>query len=548
MYLVSGADADCRYLREDPNSEGEFTRLLKEMHVLPDSVKVRDLVNWGWLKPAFRVWIPETFFQGWTDYPIVNDLPEQTQEVAWARVLFSMAGIHLPRLLRRLDPSQRWYVHPFDLPPDEDIEQVFRHRIRYGQPFVEPQPIKVGKRKVLPWIDFFPYWRAFQAAEILCQVSKPIVLGRGRVQVIGQDLVDRNEDWEAFVGERIARIERLYEQRSATFDWISRFRAFEGAFVSADVEDPVLLRALVGEICGDLKLTLHEVKRQIRDVLLVMWQRWDWWYKDSKMPAEARDRLRLDIAAAVRFAEHLSEVRVTYRDPMWYRPDRMQHSWAPIEKVLPYDYWLARDEFPSYAHLHVRNTGIALAFSLDEDWIEELLAAWWDESYSVRRFVILFDQLRKTVNHPSSAVITFEEQSTLEYLILCALTVEKFLGERLLARRGAVKLPSLERLLKTFIDRQFGKKAAAAFDAHIRATKLHQLTIAKRDPMLREVEGIGDPLADELVRAALNLLIIRNYGAHHHTLDFEFNYGEPGFVALQATLFVLLTAMRSEEI
>lgn len=548
-------EGDCRYLAALDGRYGPFFDFIKAIEFeLPHGVKLTDAVRWGWIVPQLRIAIPARFLSSWENFPEFSRQGEVHPDDWWADHAWTITALNT--LGQDHDDSTSWYAHPFDT-TDPTAVEVRTHAIDAGPGHAEPELVEHPRRrgvKIIPWIDYFAYWQAYQLAETVraAELFSPILntpTSKGAVK----NALSRFDDIKAWSESRIGIIQRRYDERRRVLDWLSRFRTLAGRAAPDRTRDEV--RAAARHLCSSLGLTPEKIRDDIRDVLLVMWTEW-WAFPRSRMPAAFRRNLQNDVARAVQFHNLVSDEQIDPYDDEWDPPDRMPREWTYLNEVLPYERDHARRGLAVHAPHYLKRFNAVADESrrFDETRVKDLTAKWWRHSSDFRRFCIAFHRLHQhyggSVNADNDVGIVV--QTPQEFLILCALHAEKFLSaQKQLAEPGS-RAPELKPLLRYVADpvlRKVFKLGGPAASKSLRRikealdakTSLHDLPVTKANPFL-SFQAIDDELAF-FETAIVNLGILRNYAAHHSCLDYELVRSDWTPDPIEAMLLVLLGAM-----
>jgi hypothetical protein len=546
---LSSSDKDCRYLREDPTRPGAFVAFAKELGVeLPKGVKVVDAVRWGWIEPSLRVRLPDSFFLDWENYPERPRVGSLRTTDAWAEELHDGAIIFSPRIqLHRNDDVDRWFVHPFDRLNCPDTEIIRAHEISSdaaGEPEIV---LHSNGSQIVPYIDFFAYWQVYRLAESIAAATmfKPIFNTPAASERV-RELADDLPRWQEFSNDRLAKIAREYRQRQKTFDWLSRYRTLMGSAVETDPSSHDE-SAAAAAIVHELGLSADVLKAEIRDVLLVLFQEWKWDLRRARVSKSVVDHLRQDIKLAVDFVVEGTGVAAPLDDAVWTSDSGFEHLWARMHEALPYELERAQTRFPFLASMYLNELEALVTVCAGETQIEQMIEVWWRASYPVRRFALLFLRLHKTLGGDHRQRITFEEENTIDYLILCTLVAEKLMAWLWIREHPQpAEVPAFKPLLLASLARIAQSLAVNlpldTFNALYRATTLYDLTETRELKLFRSVPEVENTQSGLLLRIGLNFAVMRNYAAHHDCLDAELTYSESGNEALTAitTLVVLL--------
>lgn len=554
-------DQHCRYLACPPGFEGRFRPLVKDLvgFELPRDLEPLELVRHGWIEPVLRIELPKSFYLSWENFPSYPSRGTIAKEDCWASHLWALGA-----LSKRgsADPKgAMWYRHLLDTPDHWVTRAALVHQLPTdgsGTPesFEHSRP---PGRKIFPWIDFFAHWQAYHVKEILGAV---IVSGAPRLPGAKrrlEDLLAKADELEELAQTRLEAIRRRWERRREVFDWLSRFRTIHGIWTHenpiADTAREERFHDAAKAVVREAALDVESLKLHIREHLLTLWSEW------SHLPQTDRAKLLLqqDIALAVMLVELIQGGSVSYDDPFWgYPTDGELRKWAPLPSVLPFEADNAKIEFSSHADIVLSdstfNQVVPKGMQLDETSIERLTAKWWPHSAAFRRFALSYDRL---YGHDAGRIneqrlVGIEEETPIEFLILCALHIEKLLGE-LLAPDPPGEVNKRVRVAACRIAKPYGIQGQQAFLKELaevlhNKTQLHDLPQKPRDPFLKESDfKHPEPVARLFLKAFANFKVLRNYSAHHDCIDtqlFQQGWVTAGVEALMIITLAILTVSR----
>lgn len=303
-------------------------------------------------------------------------------------------------------------------------------------------------------------------------------------------------------------------------------------------------------IVTELGLTAENLKSEVRDVLLVLFQQWKWDLRSARLQQPVVAHLRQDIQLALHFIQEGTGVQTPLDDPAWTSDSFFEHLWARMDEALPYELARAKAKFSFLASMYLEK--FATAFSIDdiESDVEHLSRTWWPESYPLRRFALLFQRLHNTLGGNSKERITFDEENTIDYLILCTLVAEKLMVWLWLRDQiQPVDVPDFKKLLRISLDRITASRQLQSVDSEFLSaypnTALYQLTTTRKLELFTSLPHVADGRRQLVLRSALNFAIMRNYAAHHDCLDQELTYSAVGTDVLTAITELVLLLLQS---
>lgn len=552
-FWISSADIQCRYLSACYGyGQSRFVQNLKDLGIrLPGDLSLRTWATRGWFRPRLRVPIPAECFLSWRNFPLcemqgVEDCPAEHQ---WGLTVLCGDASSSDEPGR---PIEKLWMHWLDDPEDKEATAARTHAIDPVQA-PEPTPIVHLHRgiKILPFADFFAHWQAYHAAEL---VRSMVVTVEG--------VTDQFSSWDNWLRERARDFDKnakalavRWESWGSFFDIVDCYRTIMARCLRRDTfEEDV--RAGAQSLAAQRGIGANEVKEGIRDVFLQLWDRWA-----SAAPNDdprLMHSLQYDIQCAVRLWSDLSGSRIDPFDPFWFSRSHRGGKSAKLIDALPHEEWQARRDFAQLAPQY--QSDFPAAFAMGEEQFADLLAANWTACTPLRRFCLAWVRLHNQLRSPDkdrSADQTIAANERIEQFNLVGLHTERLL------RHAHAKFSKPEP--------DIGAIVAAAVERSVRATAKRSLNAARR--RFKEMRGqarlydqpraedltiesknvaTGSTVADQLVAAHLNALILRNYAAHHDYLDDDLIYPGPdrskphaGFTLLSSCLFVVVAALRS---
>ena len=530
---IDGRDEDCRYLSIRDRVNGSFADRLKALDIeLPRGLTPGALVDRGLVRPSLRVRLPDQLFREWVDYPVLRG--GFSPEVDWAAGLWWWSAAPSPCWAERGGAlGKDWYVHPFDRPDDPRGRILRANQLSATEASAGVTAATPKGYEARPVMDLVPYWEAYRLAELLADLS--LLQGIAAPPFVGQANDGAARDLHPYrqvVNGAVEATQGYWDDISQTFGWLSRYRTLRAAASNHSIHDD-RYTAAVRELAASEGLTTGVLRSEIRDKLLVLWQRWHSW-REKSVPRAAFAHLQEDIAIAVELLEILSCRQVDPFDEWWDPPDHNPRPWARLRDALPYEHWLCQEITwqvgPAYLQEFNRVAPLAIVF--DHDSLREAVRRWWYSSLPFRRFCVAFARLHEEINRPRDPhdLVGLRLSIPVEYLRLCALDTERFLLSLIQSsatHRG--KVPRFNDLLLKAFD-ELCARSGSAPQPGLRAqlkeelekyTQLHDLPSTRKLPF-EALSRVAQGDAASLVRSCLfNLAVLRNYAAHHDCLDEE---------------------------
>lgn len=561
---LRSSDENCRYIAAPGTGGDQHTPfgsfLAKHGVTLPGGLDLAEMVKRGWVRPALRVALPKEAFEAWTNFPVISPIEAEgvPEEHQWAINLYVVAMSSV-----RPNSCKDWWVCYLDDDSDGLAQAARRGAINPERSESLPSPFRHPRmnQEVRPWIDYFSYWQAFQIAEYASVMTGTYSLTDA--VPLDRDQVEQTRTHCVKLNHQLLR--HKWNERSRTFEWLSRMRTVLGASVHRTPSEEELDHAL-RRVAASLELDVEKMGQDVRDVLLRMWRDWNQTPPSSaRIAAPMRQLLREEIQYAVYCIERIGGKPVDFLDEVWSPPAGHGLS-ARLIDALPREEDLARRDFPRQAEMYLhRLRGVLPASSpLDHVSLRSLLSKHWATSRSLRRFVLAFRRLHEELH---AGRLTAEDRilrhaERIEQFNLTMMHAERVLSDLHRADSGGAKYPEVRKTLKrslnvvlshwTLTTGGFSERAQdqlkTALSEH---AQLHDLNATEGLPLVRVSDvDTGVVAADHVIAAFVNLIVARNYAAHHDLLDFElvFETGgspdeRPGYVAIHSALVAVLLVL-----
>ena len=548
MHLIHDFDQDCRYLAVLPGVRGTFESRLSALGVsLPSNISLVDFVRYRWLKPAMIVRLPNDLFTTWKDFPVLEG--EWNEGVAWALRLWEWYVT--PKRGWGQNPAslpQDWYCHPFDRSDDALGSEVRSHAVELSEcDWGETIEMPSGQR-ISPWVVFFPYWHAYMIAELLgaLRLFDPILHVPQAKDWI-RSALENYDQLTAICDMRVSAVQTHWRRVAPAFEWLSRFRTLRGA--ASGLRIPYReWGGTAARILSDLGMSADSVKASFRDELLVAWQHWQWFLKDS-LPAACHEGLREEIDLAFEFMETALNEDLDPEDAFWNPPDPNLRRWARLPAALPREDWNSLRKFCQLSPLYLADFKRLMPEKGAPEPLQLRRAArsGWARSVAFRRFCLAFSRLDEHyTGFPLSPVgPDLRAHTPIDYLLLCSLFIEKWLGEvaeatgttgNTFADRAEHFCGVVVGTLSLPVDATIGRYRALR--EHGR-TDFRRPTMNRSDPFVSLRELAPGDVAGYIASCLVNCEIMRNYAAHHDYLDWELINGGLAMMPLQSMLSLL---------
>ncbi len=553
----------CRYLAAPgtrTRQSSPFGDWLRNMGVeLPPAMSLAHVVSRGWVEPVLRVPLPQAAFDAWKNFPVISPIQVEgcPSDCEWAISLYitAMSGAWPGN-------GSVWWLADLDDLGRELTQAARAHAVSADDAAALPPAFRHARcnQEIHPWIDYFAYWQAFQVTDYVRHMSKTYCL---------TDPVD-----DDVAGERAGRatrtentheyLRRKWKPRQRTFEWLSRMRTVLGCSVSPFRRAEEINDALKSVAAG-LGMTVDAMKTDTRETLLRMWKDMaDAARRHHPFPEPLVRLLRQEVQYAVYFIEHVGGEAVDFLDPFWSSPVR-HDGIAQLVEALPHEEELARREFPWHAELYMRQPSSAVPqlCHLDRRGLRALIETHWHRSRSLRRFALAFHRLHEELGGErlTAEEKVIRETERIEQFNLVAMHAERVLTSEYRDRQPQSQVPGVNDLVLdtlTHVLQKWQHPANGQVDPIVQkvSTLLKQhgkLYTLHTSPTLRMVVAAdvasGCAAADVLAAAFANLIIARNYAAHHDALDFDLVYpttigkDHPGALALKSAMTVVSSVL-----
>lgn len=561
MRMTSG-DSCCRYIAA-PGTQTKSTPFGKHLEKLgvefDSALSLASMIERGWIQPQRRVVLPPEAFHAWTNFAVISPIEAENCPPIheWAIVLYidsmSSGSVH-----RRKD----WWVADLD-EANEFTEQVRAHSTTDFSTAALPPSFRHARanQEVRPWIDFFAYWQAFEVYDYLDHMKGWYWLTSDPATDPAKAKASRQQWVEAFE----ARLQREWEPRRRAFDWLSQMRTALGSSVMPQRPRSEIDDALAC-IAKSIPISVEQMRLDVRDTLLRMWQtKVRRKSAERQWPEPLKALLRQEIEYGIHFIERLDRKPIDFLDAFW-SPQHGNGDHARLIDALPLELELARRDFGFHAYPYVTEhikTVPALSH-FTEGGLRSFIDRTWESNPAIHRFALalhrLHEQLGGEQSDGNDEVIRRNER--IEQFILVIIHAEKILSHAVRARRAEKRFMDVRNLAKESLNRVLhawktpSHICRAAQDSAksllIAHAQLHELNETDGIPfVLPETVGTCDTAVDLLVSAFVNLVIARNYAAHHDSYDVELVYPSdkpgphPGAIALRSVIISVLTTLQS---
>jgi hypothetical protein len=530
---VSTTEHDFPYLAARGDNTGSFLRWLDELRVpYSHTVRIGDMIRWGWLQPSFRILLPDTYFLSWKDFPAdAAGSHDVSEDNVWAHHLWWAAGGASSFLYQQLPFRGNWFVHPFDRPDNEYSARITEARQATSLPPVEGKK-HPNSNTYYPWIDYFPYWKAYELIDLLpsVAVTNPIWF-TDRIPEQIDDIKANLDMLTRWRKSDLSRVHKTWQDDSTFFSYLARYRAMQAALTHApriaEVE-PWEPADAARALARTLSVTSEELEELTKTKLLAQADAWrSWKERDGNGPGEvALGHLQKDLLCAIEWLYYLTGK--TYDDycDLWTMPDSRSRTGRSLSKALPVQGRVAEEYF--LRHFNRVRGGYDLIpppDKLTDDEVAKLVRALRHRTYLFADWLKRYQAFHEgLVGAPSWDWAGITEDRLFDDLALMVLFTEKVLDIAAPAGTTTGTYKSVKDLLKASTARLEATDHRFKGAWQLASTQWKAYTSLRNKPTdpfgaLRTVKLNGPETPAALAKAVLFFDLGRNYFAHHSYLN-----------------------------
>lgn len=516
-------------LTAQQGQEGSFPSWLEEIG-LKDFLRhypLRQLVEWGWVNPQYRIKFPQEFFSIWENFP---EIPAKTAPISTNHSLLWDSSWCIDRTDEPL-----WFLHPFFRPEDEPGRILTEHgKAALDEP-LPPAFTHSREVSITPYADYFFHWQGYALVDVI-RFSEilPIVLNTPDIDERVASLCRLIERAKQQDPRDVLTIERRWGGLSTPMTWISHYRTLRDAiygFVLEHDDAQAIHRKGAKALAEHFRISPDGLAQTIKNRFLVIAQDWRRANEQGSMwTIRAWPHLQKDIAAAMQWLCILAGRPIDDFLAEWRYGHFGQREWAELHVVLPYEFFAERERFLRDAprYLAPYNALFSESQRLDGERLAKTVDVLRNKNYPFNSFLGAFRQLHDELGYriDSKQTIDFRELRPLDYYSLLAIRAEGSLREALdnegaLSQIAPNKQGLSEYIVQLSVKRGLSTRAIDQFRQLARdVTRLH----AKPTDPIGEIMALklqNSPDEAFLVQAFLCCTLARNYFAHHHYLDVE---------------------------
>ena len=516
-------------LTAQQGQDGTFLSWLEKLG-LKDFLRLyplRQLVEWGWITPQYRITFPKEFFTVWENFP---EIPAKADPESVHHSLLWDSEWYIDRTDEPL-----WFLHPF-LRPGDEPGRILTEQGNATLKALLPQTFTNSRGvSITPYADYFFHWQGYALVDVI-RFSEilPIVLNTPDIDERVASLCRLVERAKQHDPRGVLTVEKRWGGLAEPMTWISHYRTLRDAIYAFTQEnDDARARHRMGAkaLAEHFHISPDGLAQTIKNRLLVLAQ--DWRRANEQgctWTIRAWPHLQKDIAAAMQWLCILTDRPIDDFLTEWRYGHFGQRDWAELHVVLPYEFFAERERFLQDAprYLAPYNALFSESERLNGERLAKTVDALRVKNYPFNSFLGAFRQLHDELSYriDSKQAIDFRELRPLDYYSLLAIRAEGSLRDALEKEGALDRITPAKQGLPEYIahlgaKRGLSTKAILEFRKLARdITKLH----AKPTDPIREIMALKldyNPHEAFLVQAFLCSSLARNYFAHHHYLDAE---------------------------
>lgn len=518
---------------------------------------LRQLVEWGWVVPQYRIIFPKHFFDNWEYYPSSYiEIPTELENYA---VLWDY-------LWKPDDESvPLWYLDPISR-PDKEISQLLRkNAFRVDKKDLPESFEHMRGRTITPYADYFFRWQGYALVDVIRWAdniqpifSTPDVVKRAEGIVRIAQFISSETSTNP---ERILTTPNRWGGLATPMTWLDHFRSFRSVCLSDhrknDDEKHNIYRKGAKLLAQYFKITPESLADFIKNKLLVLAQEWirlnEKFERRSVWTKQAWPYLQEDIQLAISWLMILTNQPFEKYIADW-RPLFMgSRSWATLDEALPYEFIKHQEKFillaPEYLEPFNKICNDQIRF--DKETLPEIVYRLYKTNYPFSGFLAAFYELHEHLSYKSldKYGLDFREVRPLDYYALLAIHAEGCLRRKLELLGLLDGIKEEKQTLSQYIqilakNQQISEKVIGCFCGNIDLTKLYTNRV---DPIgrIKSIRTNLSQIEHILVQAFLCCVLARNYFAHHDFLNHELIRSEKSEFLIRGILLTILILLES---
>jgi len=495
-------DCHIHYLNPSQPCGGAFGNYLKNnlgIRKLPYQISILELVAENLMPPSAFVRLPTTYFSQWDNYPHLGR--ESSIELSDELKLAGLFNLYI-------EHSKLTTINDLGHPYDLELKNSFLDRFSIS-PVADLEIIDhPNGRQFRPYEIYLPYWTAFMLLEVLeeCRFIDKYLPSDQGIRIFKEKAASIQQRWNKGFTE--------------SFNRISHYRTVVTQLgLAEDIPDMTY-----GEQASYiLKLADAKISDLETDMqrLLTLFNLWSDKYKKGGLPqfGKAIEILKRDIYYLF---EWLCSTGADKHDlfTRWSYDDRQPRAWADLREVLDFEEIRFRQCFLRYTEYYCKSTPDRLTqidFNSFYTRAEELNGFY--------PWIRAFYNLHEAINHQGT--IALAQPRILDNLLIYTIRTEILLRAMYQHIAGKTELDSLREMLVDYKQYISDTNCHTILDAVKSEWSLTELRSRPQDIFANiKKKNIGKKWSKEqkhLFQSMMYFIASRNYFAHHHYNDKEFD-------------------------
>ena len=541
-------------LRVDSDGTGDFVNWLKELGLSDSFLRdypIAQLVEWGWLRPQFRIVFPSTFFDQSAaetlTWPPQSPQPENVLEQVW-----------LNEWRYQGEQEPMWFLHPVFRLGSEAHKLFERNSAAAGLPVRPPSFEHADGRSVSPFADYYFPWQAYALIEVIQAADmfpqSKYFLAAPNVRQRAQSLL-RLSETPSWNHQSKLDAEKGWAAWAEPLTWLAHYSALKDLVQWQKMRDgdcPGLLRRGAKQLAEHLRIDAAQLEAAVREKLLTLADNWIFAAdRNDRWVTAAYPYLQKEIYLAVHWLCMLTDNKLDDYFWRWRNTSQQNAGWAELHAVLPFEYYENREKFIQLAptYLQAFNERLPVCDRFEGEALASAVDAIRTKNPHFNSFIRAFRRLHQELTPDPKLVgrIDFRERRPLDYYLLLAIRAESCFRFELKANEDPKKEDKLDSYLielakKAGVD----SKDTECFKKNQReTTKLYDTPsdFIERISRLTPEKGCSEA---PIGQAMLCCLAARNDFAHHDYYDNELLNDKSSQFLLGGILLAVLTLLHGK--
>lgn len=542
---------NCPLMMAYGDGRGDFVDWLKKLGVSDIFLRtypLSKLVEWGWLRPQYRVVFPEIYFSDGSRKADELLREEASKNLALSELWESQWFCDSEK-----DPM--WFIHPFFNAESTAGQLLNQNSIKTGLPEV-PRPVEMANGQfVSPYADYYFPWQAFALLDVIRAADRfqHFVMDTPDVQLQVESLtrLTKIPSWNP---HEYLDLENHWGGHAEVMTWLAHYAVLKDAVDQREGRhghSPEMLRRGANALAAHLGFDADRLEGLVKDRLLVLAQRWKWGVEPrNPLSVDAYPYIQNEIYLAVHWLCMLTGNTLDHYLDLWRYPTRGQQTWAELHSILPFEYYEIRDKFLELAPFYLKQftERISERYRLDGDRLAAVVDALRAKSRHFNVFMGAFKKLHDELggDRKPTDVIDFRERQPLDYYLLIAIKAEVCFREEL--RETGILDGLKNQKLSGYLERLGTRAGLDATTIKLFKDSVHTYTKLHSEPTdgIRRIMNLGSTKPSgqiALVQGMICCELARNYFAHHDYMDAELLNGLDSQFLLGGILVCLLVLL-----